>query len=661
MSGGSDRSFKVLLLIGASAATAVALHRALRWVLYPSVAENNSLTEEKVIDVKSELASNEENKNKIKVDLKVDKTNLEIASPLVGNTETIVTTSAMASVKDKANKKHTSSLVNSLEEDQTKKCSPSWSEMIEEDISQIETLKIKGGDACENQEEFVEKNRSHHDSGVVSPHNDTEREHTVRSPKLKLPSEEDKPTSINMDITAQYKENNKVPSPSKTNNDEEKSELDGGLGSSVCDEDIRNHTNFNYVGTNQVQTDNNGKPNGTSEEREITSNQVKSQRQATGGSDSGQGSEADDGIRMAYHFYIPNHLCGKLIGRKGESVKQIKSETKCSIQLQERTDSMQGRYRDNRRYRNREKDQYLDTDPFELQICMIMGTRNGIDRCLEIIREKFPLQQYQDLSLDQINLPQTSSSGSLILSTQVDSGNQDSSLPNAQQIDNTNISNVTAPTQLGLDQGAMHEVYVSAIVSGGHVFLQQPTHPTYYALSRLETCMYNVYTRLAVPDVSREVLEPGLVCAASWNQQWYRVQVVNYDPSSDSCNVRFLDYGGYYTFTPSDLKQIRTDFLALPFQALEVYLGNVIPPDQNDWPVESAVVLEELVANQVISGRMLGVTEDYIPIVHLYGWINVDGQDASNNSQQNQQPRLLNRELVDRGVAQWTEHIIAST
>ena len=55
---------------------------------------------------------------------------------------------------------------------------------------------------------------------------------------------------------------------------------------------------------------------------------------------------------------------------------------------------------------------------------------------------------------------------------------------------------------------------------------------------------------------------------------------------------------------------------------------------------------------------MLGVTEDYIPIVHLYGWINVDGQDASNNSQQ---PRLLNRELVDRGVAQWTEHIIAST
>ena len=108
---------------------------------------------------------------------------------------------------------------------------------------------------------------------------------------------------------------------------------------------------------------------------------------------------------------------------------------------------------------------------------------------------------------------------------------------------------------------------------------------------------------------------------------------MKYDTTSDSCYVRFLDYGGYYTFMPSDLKQIRSDFLSMPFQvsfslfkakplncgdgggdfakcklktvylfpmqALEVYLGNVIPPDQEDWPVQSAVVLEELVANQV--------------------------------------------------------------
>ena len=80
----------------------------------------------------------------------------------------------------------------------------------------------------------------------------------------------------------------------------------------------------------------------------------------------------------------------------------------------------------------------------------------------------------QELTLEQVNLPQTtSSSGSLILSTQIDSnGTNDTLLPNAQQIQNINDSNNTAPTQLGLDQGAMHEVYISAIVSGGHAFLQ---------------------------------------------------------------------------------------------------------------------------------------------------------------------------------------------
>ena len=42
-------------------------------------------------------------------------------------------------------------------------------------------------------------------------------------------------------------------------------------------------------------------------------------------------------------------ISGKLIGRKGETVKQFKNETKCSITLQERNDNTQTRYKDNRR------------------------------------------------------------------------------------------------------------------------------------------------------------------------------------------------------------------------------------------------------------------------------------------------------------------------
>ena len=43
----------------------------------------------------------------------------------------------------------------------------------------------------------------------------------------------------------------------------------------------------------------------------------------------------------------------------------------------------------------------------------------------------------------------------------------------------------------------------------------------------------------------------------------------------------------------------------------------MIPPDQSDWPVESAVVLEELVANQV------GVLEGYYLILRNQKKINI--------------------------------------
>ena len=43
-------------------------------------------------------------------------------------------------------------------------------------------------------------------------------------------------------------------------------------------------------------------------------------------------------------------------------------------------------------------------------------------------------------------------------------------------------------------------------------------------------------------------------------------QVVSVDESSGQCDIKYLDYGGYHTLPLEDLKQIRTDFLSLPFQ-----------------------------------------------------------------------------------------------
>lgn len=43
------------------------------------------------------------------------------------------------------------------------------------------------------------------------------------------------------------------------------------------------------------------------------------------------------------------------------------------------------------------------------------------------------------------------------------------------------------------------------------------------------------------------------------------------------CEIKLVDMGGYAQVPTSSLRQIRQDFLALPFQAVECYLSNIEP------------------------------------------------------------------------------------
>lgn len=408
------------------------------------------------------------------------------------------------------------------------------------------------------------------------------------------------------------------------------SERDGGLGTSVCEDETAAaaaaaHDKSASEATQQSQQQ-----------------QQHNNSKHINGSDSGQGSEADDGIRLAYHFYIPHYLCGKFIGVRGSNINSLKLTTKCSVQLRQLDEN--GCFLSIQEQRNSKA-----APEGAVQVCLIEGTRTNIDHCLELIRQRFPLDQHPEVTLEQINLPSSSDGVNCDLPGASASANGEK---------NSTASSGSQPLQLGLTQGALHDVFVSHIVSGGHIFLQQPNHPTHHSLERLEDLMSKAYTKFtSIPDIPREVIEPGLVCVARcYNSKWYRVQVVRYDAANDTADVKFVDHGGYYNFPVSDLKQIRSDYLALPFQALECYLGNVIPLDGREWSIESGEVLRQVVQGVIISGRMLGVNEEGVPIVHLYGWVGVD----NSVSQHEQQPRLLNRELVDRSVALWTEHVIAN-
>ena len=78
----------------------------------------------------------------------------------------------------------------------------------------------------------------------------------------------------------------------------------------------------------------------------------------------------------------------------------------------------------------------------------------------------------------------------------------------------------------------------------------------------------------------------GVICAAPMMQGWYRAQVVEVYPERDECDIKFLDYGGYARIECTGLRQIRSDFMTLPFQAVESYLINLIPLPGNFWRME---------------------------------------------------------------------------
>lgn len=73
---------------------------------------------------------------------------------------------------------------------------------------------------------------------------------------------------------------------------------------------------------------------------------------------------------------------------------------------------------------------------------------------------------------------------------------------------------------------------------------------------------------------------PGILCAAPAEEGWFRALIKTVHESKAECDIMFVDYGGYvYNVPISTLRQIRYDFLSLPFQASECYLANVMPAD----------------------------------------------------------------------------------
>ncbi|XP_058645191.1 A-kinase anchor protein 1, mitochondrial [Onychostoma macrolepis] len=282
---------------------------------------------------------------------------------------------------------------------------------------------------------------------------------------------------------------------------------------------------------------------------------------------------------ILWDIEVPAHLVGRLIGKQGKFMNFLKQSSGAKI--------------------------YVSTLPFtqEIQICHIQGSQQQVDDALSLIRKKF-----KDLDLTNcVPLP---------------------CLP--------------ITSWLLLPQDVFVEVMVTRVEAGHHLFVQQHKHPSYQALPTLIQHLQLCYSQLGCPSLPTPV-EVGVVCAAPvTGSGWQRAQVIQYDRESGMAHVRYVDDGGYDTVNSATLRQIRSDFVMLPFQAAEVLLDNITPlPGEEEFSLEAKAALEELTANMALIIKVTG-SQDGLPLVHMW-------------KQAGDEVVLVNRLLAEQGFCTWFE------
>lgn len=254
----------------------------------------------------------------------------------------------------------------------------------------------------------------------------------------------------------------------------------------------------------------------------------------------------------------------------------------------------------------------LKNNPYtpEYQICVVEGPQPAINLACDLIKRKFPTIKFPGLDSPAIASP---------------------------------IAIVPEIMQLSLPEGVSVDVVVSSIVEAGRIFVQQPTHPSFPSLERLNSCMNQCYIQEGnVPDIPRPI-ETGVICAAPMLNGWYRAQIMA-TTETDEVDIKYVDYGGYSRISSLCLKQIRSDFMTLPFEAVECYMANITPlADESYFSVEAAAVLEELTQGKLLQAQVVAHAEDGLPYINLF------------MLSRNAPPLLVNREMVDRGVVRWLE------
>lgn len=179
---------------------------------------------------------------------------------------------------------------------------------------------------------------------------------------------------------------------------------------------------------------------------------------------------------------------------------------------------------------------------------------------------------------------------------------------------------------LAAEPMVLHDLTVSCVADTCHIFLTQMKNPTYVGLEPLEAAMAEAYcggfeeaavvgsSSAAPPPMLLRPIAAGSLLAVFSDEKWYRCQVVAYHPEADTCDIKFVDHGGYTTVSVDELRPLRSDFVRLPFQAVEVYVA-AIRAATDEIMID---ITADLLFRREISLQLLGYASDGVPVVQIY-------------------------------------------
>ncbi|XP_062367473.1 tudor and KH domain-containing protein isoform X2 [Cinclus cinclus] len=125
------------------------------------------------------------------------------------------------------------------------------------------------------------------------------------------------------------------------------------------------------------------------------------------------------------------------------------------------------------------------------------------------------------------------------------------------------------------------DVYVSAAEHPGHFWIQLLGTRS-LQLDKLTAEMGHFYQ--SSPPVPPLSVHPGAIVAAPYRDdgEWYRARVLG-TLDNGHLDLYYVDFGDNGEAPPEALRALRSDFLSLPFQAIECSLAGIVP-NGDSWP-----------------------------------------------------------------------------